>query len=43
MVYSKRNRLDLEELASKIKTVIDEIKLKIENKEKFSAKKNIIV
>tara|TARA_X000001036_G_scaffold428330_1_gene457976 strand:+ start:480 stop:1328 length:849 start_codon:yes stop_codon:yes gene_type:complete len=42
MVYSKRNRSDLEDLASKIKTVIDKIKLKIKNKEKFPAKKTFL-
>ena len=42
MVYSKRDRTDLKELAQKITSVIDEIRLKIKNKDKFTAKKTML-
>ena len=42
MVYSKRDRTDLEELAQKIRSVIDEIRLKVKNKDKFTAKKTML-
>ena len=42
MVYSRRDRTELRELAQKIRSVIDEIRLKIKNKDKFTAKKTML-
>jgi hypothetical protein len=42
MVYSKRDKTDLKVLAQKIRSVIDEIRLKIKNKDKFVAKKTML-
>ena len=42
LVYSKRNKSDLEKVVKKIVNLIDEIRLKLLNKEKFVAKKSML-
>mgnify|MGYP001157386588 FL=1 len=42
LVYSKRNKSDLEKVVKKIVNLIDEIRLKLTNKEKFVAKKSML-